>query len=271
MLQHPTYDKLQALKLFGMATALDEQSRMTNCGALTFEERLGLLVDREMSQRSNRQLAMRLRLAKLRQDATYEDVNFRATRGLDRQLFLSLCNCDWIRRHENCLLTGPTGTGKSYLACALANKACRDGWKVLYYRATRLFTDLAVARADGSFVRRLARLARVDLIVIDDWGTSTLTLDQSRDLLEILDDRYDRRSTIVASQVPVDDWHPLIPEPTIADASLDRLVHNAHRINLTGESLRKRPLPGSAASVRQSEATPPADLRGKALTTDPEA
>jgi DNA replication protein DnaC len=239
MLKHPTYDKLFAMKLTGMAAALQEQSASHSAQEMTFEERLGLLVDREMTERTNRLIAIRLRISKLRQSACVEDIDFRHTRGLDRSLVMSLSSCDWIRRHDNCLLTGPTGVGKTFLACALANKACREGCKVTYERTSRLLESLAMARADGSYARKLAGIARYDLLVLDDWGLAALTLEQCRDLLEVFEDRYDRRSTLVTSQVPVADWHKLMPDPTLADAVLDRLVHNAHRVALTGESMRK--------------------------------
>jgi DNA replication protein DnaC len=239
MLTHPTAEKLRAMHLWGMAQAFDEQNQHALYNPMTFEERLGLLVDRETTHRAANQLAIRPRKAKLRQQAAYEDIDFRTARGLDRSLILALCEGDWLKRHENCLITGATGVGKSFIACAIANKACRDGHSVLYARAPRLFAELGLARADGSHGRKLLALARIELLVLDDWGLVALTAEHSRDFLEILDDRYDRRSTIVASQIPVDQWHPLIPEPTIADAALDRLVHNAHRINLSGESARK--------------------------------
>ena len=245
MLNHPTYDKLHILKLTGMAAALEEQSHIQACADMTFEERLGLLVDREMDQRSNRRLTLRLKNARLSQSATLEDIDFRHVRGLDRSLVAALLGCEWVRRHENCLVTGPTGVGKSFIACALANKACREGYKVVYARAARLFPELALAKADGSFGKRLFAIAKCDLFVLDDWGLAPLTLDQSRDFLEILEDRYGKGSTVVASQVPVENWHPLIADPTLADAALDRLVHNAHRIALAGESMRK--LRGAAA------------------------
>ena len=239
MLSHPTHDKLVAMKLLGMAAALNEQRQMPVCESMSFDERLGLLVDREMTERANRQLALRLKTARLRQNAVAEDIDFKQTRGLDRSLVMFLLAGNWIRHHENCLITGPTGAGKSYLACALANKACRDGWKTLYVRSPRLFSELAIARADGSYGRRLLAISKIDLLVIDDWGLSPLNQAQARDLLEILDDRYGKRATIVASQSPVETWHPLIGDPVIADAALDRLVHNAHRISIKGESMRK--------------------------------
>jgi DNA replication protein DnaC len=239
MLNHPTQDKLLALKLLGMAEAFEEQRRIPAHDAMTFEERLGLLVDRESTQRGNRELAQRLKRAHLRQSAIAEDIDFRQARGLDRALTMTLLDGQWIRRHDNCLITGSTGVGKSYLACALANQACRQGWKVLYSRAPRLFSEMEIAKADGSYRRRLMALARIDLLVLDDWGLAPLTPEQARDLLEILDDRYDRKSTLVAAQTPVENWHALIGDPALADATLDRLVHNAHRISLTGESMRK--------------------------------
>jgi len=240
MLTHPTYEKLRAMKLFGMAAAWQEQDQKAVYHPMSFDERLGLIVDREMTDRSSRQMTTRLRKARLRQDAAYEDIDFIKPRGLDRSLIMALCEGEWIRRHDNCLITGKTGVGKSYLACALANKACRDGRNAFYVRARRLFDDLAIAKADGSFGKQLSALARVDLLVIDDWGLTGLTTDQARDLLEILEDRYNRRSTLVVSQVPVENWHALMPDPTVADAALDRLVHNAYRINVIGESMRKQ-------------------------------
>jgi DNA replication protein DnaC len=227
------------MKLHGMATALDDQASSSLCHEMTFEERLGLLVDREMTERTNRQVAIRLKISKLRQSACIEDIDFRQARNLDRSQLMSLSSCSWIRLHENCLITGPTGVGKTFLACALAGKACREGYKVTYERTSRLLESLAVARVEGRYARRLDAIARYDLLVLDDWGLAPLTLEQCRDLLEIFEDRYDRRSTIVASQLPVQDWHRLLPDPTIADAALDRLLHNSHRIGVAGESLRK--------------------------------
>lgn len=239
MLEHPTLDKLAALKLSGMCEALTEQHQMPECQALSFEERLGLLVDREVLVRQNRQMASRLKKAGLRQQAAVEDIDFRHPRNLDRSVVLALASCQWIRNRRNCLITGPTGVGKTYLACALAHKSCREGFSARYVRVSRMVSELAVARRDGSYLERLRTLSSVDLLLLDDWGVTPLTDEGRRDLLEILDDRYDRKSTLVTSQVPVEKWHEYLADPTLADAILDRLVHNAHRLTLTGESLRK--------------------------------
>ena len=239
MLEHPTLDKLTALKLTGMLAALKEQMSLPEYNKLSFEERLGLLVDRETLHRQNRQMALRMRKAHLRQDAAVEDIDFRHPRSLDRSVVLALANCQWIKNRRNCLITGPTGVGKTYLACALAQKACREGFSARYVRAGRLLGELAAARLDGSYITRLRTLAAVDLLVLDDWGVAPLSDEGRRDLLEILDDRYDRKSTLVTSQVPVDRWHEYLADPTIADAILDRLVHNAHRLALDGESMRR--------------------------------
>jgi DNA replication protein DnaC len=239
MLLHPTLDKLRTLKLEGMLAALADQQALAQVGEMSFEERLGLLVDREMTARANQRLKVRLGKAKLRQEACLEDLDVRPGRNLDRAQVLDLASCDWLRRRENCILTGATGVGKSFLACALANKACREGFDVLHFRVPRLFGELAVARADGSYGRKLLGIARTDLLLLDDWGVGSFTDEQRRDMLEILDDRYGRRSTLVAAQVPMEKWHEVIGDPTLADAILDRLVHNAHRIQLQGESMRK--------------------------------
>jgi DNA replication protein DnaC len=239
MLSHPTLDRLHALQLRGMARAFEEQMQMPECAELSFTERLGLLVDREAADRESRRLARRLKEAKLRQEAAIEDLDFRIPRGLDKRLVLSLANCGWIDQHLNVLITGPTGIGKSYLACALAHKACRDGYTVLYHRLPRLLGELALARGDGRYPQLLARLGKARLLVLDDWGLEPLTDIHRRDLLEILEDRYDRRSTLVTSQLQVKHWHDALGDPTLADAILDRLVHNAHRIELDGESIRK--------------------------------
>ena len=240
MLTHPTHDRLMTLGLAGMAKALEEQRRQPDIEALSFEERLGLLVDREAIERENKRLGNRLKLAGLRQTAIVEDADMKVARGLDKALWSKLVVGDWIARHQNLAIIGPTGLGKSWLACALGHKACRDDRSVVYHRVPRLFDALALARGDGRHARMLKTLARVDLLILDDWGLGAITHEQARDLLEIMEDRHGRGSTIVTSQLAVDHWHELIPNPTIADAILDRLVHNAHRLVLEGESIRKR-------------------------------
>jgi DNA replication protein DnaC len=211
-----------------------------NTAALSFEEKLTLMVDRLWTWRQNLALERRLRYAKLRSTACVEDIDYRKARGLDRNLVRSLAtDSAWVQRHENIFLVGPTGVGKSYLACALAHKACRDGYLILYTRAPALFRDLAVARADGSLRSLLVRLARVDVLVIDDWAMAPLNETERRDIWEISEERYQTRSTILTSQLPVAKWHEQIGDPTLADGILDRLVHNAHRIELHGESMRK--------------------------------
>jgi len=240
MLNEPTIDKLHELRLFGMAKALEEQNGRSEYDALTFADRLALLVDRESADRDSSRLRLRLKQAKLRLTATVENVDYRHPRGLDKSLVLALAGCRWIREHNNVIITGPTGAGKSYLACALAHKACREGFRTLYLRAPRLFDELTLAKADGRYRKILAAYARIDLLVIDDWGLAALTEEQRRDMLEILEDRHDLRSTLVASQLPIEKWHKVIGDPTLGDAILDRLVHNAHKLSLRGDSMRKR-------------------------------
>jgi DNA replication protein DnaC len=240
MLRHPTLDKLHELKLTGMAKALEEQLQASGPYAeMSFEERLGLLVDREDLERTDRRLKYRLRRAKLRQEASVEDLDWRHPRGLDKRLLRSLLDCRWIAEHRNLVLTGPTGTGKTYIACALAHKACREGYKALYVRCSTLLRELELARADGSYGKRLNHIAKTDVLVLDDWGLVPIGESQRRDLYEILEDRTGLRSTVVTSQYPAEKWHELLGEPTLADAILDRLIHGAHRIALTGESMRK--------------------------------
>jgi DNA replication protein DnaC len=240
MLHHPTLEKLQTLRLSGMHKALTEQMDLPESETLSFEERLGLLADRELTEREDRRLKTRLRQARLKQNACIEDIDHRAPRGLDKALILQLAACRWVHEGLNLIINGPTGVGKTWIACALAHKACREGYTALYLRLPRLFEDLGLAHGDGRFPKLMAGFAKTDLLVLDDWGLAKLTAEQRRDLLELLDDRHGHRSTVVTSQLPVDHWHEVIGDPTLADAILDRLVHNAYRINLKGESLRKR-------------------------------
>lgn len=239
MLKHPTLDKLHALKLTGMAAALADQVAIPDIQELSFEERLGLLVDRETTERENRRMTSRLRRAKLRHTAILEDLDYRNSRGLDKGLIQTLAACQWVKEHLNILITGPTGVGKTWLACALAHKACREGSTAHYVRLTRLLRELNIAKGDGQYPKLLANLAKVDVLILDDWGLMKLNTENRRDLLEVLEDRHGRRSTIATSQLPMDQWHDMIGDATLADAILDRLVHNAYKINLRGESMRK--------------------------------
>ena len=240
MLHHPTLEKLQSLRLAGMYKALTEQMTMPESETLSFEERLGLLADREMTERQDRRLQTRLRQARLKHHACVEDLDYRAPRGLDKALMLQLATCRWVREGLNLIINGPTGVGKTWIACALAQKACREGYTALYLRLPRLFEDLGLAHGDGRFTKLMAGFAKTDLIILDDWGLAKFTAEQRRDMLELLDDRHGSRSTVVTSQVPVEHWHEVIGDPTLGDAILDRIVHSAYRINLKGESMRKR-------------------------------
>jgi DNA replication protein DnaC len=240
MLTNPTLDKLKEMRLLGMAAALEDQLQTSEIASLSFEERLGLLIDREQTARDNRRLKTRLTQASLRQQASLEDIDYSGNRGLDKAQLLDLGSCRWITEHNNLLLTGPTGAGKTYIACALAQKACRQGLSALYLRLPRLFGDLMIAKGDGRYGKLLVRYSRVDVMVLDDWGVAPMTAENRRDLLEILDDRYQKKSTLITSQLPVEKWHRYLEDPTLADAILDRVVHNAYKIELKGESMRKR-------------------------------
>ncbi len=240
MLLHPTLEKLTTLRFTGMAVALDEQMQMTALDDMSFEERLGILLDREMAVRETKRMNTRLRKAKLRQNSCIEDIDFRHPRGLDKSLVMRLAGCEWIKEHNNLIITGPTGVGKTYLACAFANKACREGFNTLYVRMTKLFEDLSLAKGDGRYLKLLTAFAKADLLILDDYGLDQLGREQRHDLLEILEDRHGLRSTLVTSQLPIDHWHEQIGDPTLADAILDRLMHCAHKVKLKGESMRKK-------------------------------
>ena len=248
MLFEPTMQKMQTMKLHGMVEALEEQRRSATTGEMPFEDRLAMLIERQWLWKENRALSTRLKSTRLRQPACLEDVDYRQKRGLQRSVMDHLAGGDWIQHAQNCLITGKTGTGKSYLACALAQKACRDGYRTLYFYAPKLFRELSACQADGSLPSLLKKLAKTQLLVIDDWGLEKATPHQYRDFLEILDDRQGRASTLMTSQFPVDRWHELIGDATVADAILDRLIHGAHRIDLSCEESMRKLRAGKAAS-----------------------
>jgi len=240
MLLEQTIDKLYTMKLDGMAAAIREQTTDPAALSLSFEERLGLIVDRQWDLKESRGLRRRLQVARLRQPSSIEDIDFHSARGLDKSSLLSLAECKFIENRCNIIITGPTGAGKTYVACAFAHKACRLKYSVRYFGCGSLVSALAIARADGSYSSLLRRLEKTDLLVIDDWGMYPLDAEAARDIFEILECRTNRGSAIVVSQVPVDAWFDIIPAPTIADAILDRLVHNAYRIEMKGDSMRKK-------------------------------
>jgi DNA replication protein DnaC len=248
MLQEPMLEKLTALRLLGMVDALKTQEQDPASRELSFLERLGLLIDQQWNWRENQALARRLYAAKLKGGVCVEEIDYRSSRGLDRSVIRALAQKSaWVVNHENIFVLGPTGVGKSFVACALAQKACRDGYSALYLRAPALFRDLALARADGSLRSLLARLSRIDVLVIDDWAMAPLAESERRDFWEICEDRYQTRSTILTSQLPVTRWHEQIGDPTAADGILDRLVHNAHRLEMRGDSMRKKRGPDSSS------------------------
>ena len=241
MLNQPMVEKLLAMRLQGMVEGLQAQQQDRTINELSCLERLALLVDQQWSWRENQALARRLKAAKLRGSACVEDIDYRAPRGLDKAVMRALANDSaWVRNHENIFVLGPIGVGKSFIALALAQKTCRDGYSALYLRAAALLRELGLARADGSLRHLLARLSRIDVPVIDDWAMAPLNENERREVWEICEDRYQTRSTIFTSQLPVSRWHEQIGDPTIADGILDRLVHNAHRIEMRGESMRKK-------------------------------
>jgi DNA replication protein DnaC len=247
MLTHPTLDQLHALGLHGMAKGFKEIEASPDARVLEHPEWLALLLEHEATLRRQKRFEARARAARLRQSASIEDIDYRTARGLDRTLFRKLATCEWIRTRRNLIITGPCGVGKSWLACALGHKACKEDFPVLYHRVPRLFAALALARGDGRYAKLLRALGRAKLLILDDWGPETLSPDQARDLLEIVEDRYDAGSILLTSQVPIDRWHDIVGNPTLADAVLDRIVHNAYKIELTGESMRKgRTLESSA-------------------------
>ena len=240
MLTQPTIDKLNAMRLYAMAHAFQEQAANPNVAQLSFEERFGLIVDHQMTMQENTRMQSRLKAAKLRFPACIEDLDFRPDREIDRSQVMSLTGNQWVRGKQNILITGPTGAGKSYLACALAQKACRDGHTTFYQRTPRLFHELAVARHDGRYLKLMSSLGKCEVLILDDFLLSSISRDEQRELFEIIEDRYGRRSTIVTSQLPIKSWHDAMQDPTMADAILDRLVHNGHKIELKGDSMRKR-------------------------------
>jgi DNA replication protein DnaC len=240
MLIQPTVDKLRQMRLYGMVAALEEQSENTEYQKLSFDERLGFLVDWEWTDRKEKRLASRIRKAKFREKAFMDSLDLSKNRGLDRRQVLYLAQPDWINNHQNVIIVGATGTGKTYLACALGNAACGNGFPVQYFQTVKLLRELKAAHVDGSYEKFLNRLAKTRLLILDDWLLDNLDLVQTRDLLEVMDDRFNTGSTIFTTQLPVSEWHSRFGDPTLADAMMDRVVHNAYRLILKGESQRKK-------------------------------
>lgn len=240
MFTNQTLNTLRSLKLTGMAEGLEQQLEQPSTHSeLGFEERLALMVDRETTHRNNNKVARLLKAARLKLQAHPEEIDYQHPRGLQRSQFADLLSSRWIHQHQNVLITGPTGCGKTYLGCALANQACRHGLSVRYFRTSRLLESLSIAHGDGRFAKLIQQLAKTDLLVLDDWGLEKMTLSQRNDLLEIMEDRHGQRSTLITSQLPIGQWHKAIGDATLADAILDRLLHNSHKLNLKGESMRK--------------------------------
>lgn len=240
MLLQQTIETLQKLRLHGMVQGLREQETIPATRDLSFEERLGLLVDREAVEQENRRFTSKLKQARLRQNAVFEDLDWKTSRGLNKAALMELASCRWIREHRNLIIIGPTGVGKTFLACSLAHKACREGFSSLYQRAGRMFHELKVASGEGKYLRLLKSLGKPDLLIMDDWGLEILGKEERHDLLELFEERHGQKSMLITSQLPVENWHDLIGEATLADAILDRVVHNSHSINLKGESMRKK-------------------------------
>jgi DNA replication protein DnaC len=240
MLTEQTLDKLYSMKLTGMAEAFKEQLQQPSSNPLSFEERFGFLVDRQWTWREEGRIKRLLEEAKLKLNACVEDIDYKSPRGIDRSLIMTLSSCDWIKKHHNVIITGPTGAGKTFLACALANHACRDGYRTFYIRAPKFYYQVALAKADGSYTKLMKKLLRTQLLLLDDFGLAPMADSERRELLEVIEDRHGHASTIMTSQLPVEHWHESIGDPNLADAILDRLIHNAHRINLKGGSMRKK-------------------------------
>ena len=246
---HNTLEKLREMKLNGMSKGLEEQLSTPACQSLSFDERFGLLVDYEEITRKNIRLASRLKRAKLREDASIEDIDFSGSRGIDKSVILGFTSGEWIRQHQNIIISGPTGVGKTYIACALLHSACREGFSGKYLRIPRLLEEINIAKANGNYVKLLSSYAKYDLLLFDDWGLSPLSADESRNILELVEDRYDRKSSIITSQLPPEKWFELMPDPTITNAILDRLIHRSHRLKMKGPSMRKQ----KAENVKKSK------------------